>query len=95
MIAYTKTVNHELIASAKSALTDQKSGKAEHPAPLRAQEVAAGRWKGLKDKDNATEIIRSLEEQGRNIEFYGSPERLEINVTRQNGHLSQHLQRIC
>ena len=43
MIAYTKTVNHELIALAKSALTDQKSGKAEHPAPLKAQEVTAGR----------------------------------------------------
>ena len=68
MIAYTKTVNHELIASAKSALTDQKSGKAEHPAPLKAQEVAAGGWEGLKDKENATEIIKSLEEQGRNIE---------------------------
>ena len=68
MITYTKAVDHELIALAKSASTDQKSGKAEHPAPLRAQEVAAGRCEGLKDMENATEIIESLEEQGRNIE---------------------------
>ena len=52
----------------KTRFDRPKIGKAEHPAPLKAQEVAAGRWEGLKDKENATEIIRSLEEQGRNIE---------------------------
>ena len=30
--------------------------------------MAAGKWEGLKDKENATEIIKGLEEQGRNIE---------------------------
>ena len=41
---------HELIALAKSELTAQKEGAAEHPAPLKATDVAAERWDSLKQK---------------------------------------------
>ena len=68
MIDYSKTVAHELIALAKSELTARKEGTAEHPAPLKATDVAAERWDSLKEKGDTCVLIDNLEEQGRNVE---------------------------
>ena len=64
----SKTVMHELIALTNSELTDQKEGTAEHPAPLKATDVAAERWDSLKEKGDTCVLIDNLEEQGRNLE---------------------------
>ena len=68
MIDYSKTVTHELIALAKSELTAQKEGTAEHLAPLKATDVAAERWDALKEKVDTCILIDNLEEQGRKLE---------------------------
>ena len=68
MINYSKTVTHELIALAKSELIAQKEGTAEHPAPLKATDVAAERRNSLKEKRDTCVLIDNLEEQGRNLE---------------------------
>ena len=68
MIDYSKTVTHELIALAKSELTAQKEGTAEHSAPLKATDVAAERWDSLKEKGDTCVLIDNLQEQGRNLE---------------------------
>ena len=68
IIDYSKTVTHELIALAKSELTAQKDSAAEHPAPLKATDVAAERWDSLKEKGDTRVLINNLEQQGRNLE---------------------------
>ena len=68
MIDYSKTFTHKLLAIAKSELTAQKEGTAEHPAPLKATDVAAERWDSLKEKGDPCVSTDNLEEQGRNLE---------------------------
>ena len=68
MIQYSETVNHDLIALAKYEINDQKAGRSDYPAPLKPQDLAAKRWKNLKEKPNAMEITEDLERQGRNLE---------------------------
>ena len=66
MASYLDTITPDLFKMAKNNIADQKKGTASIPAPLKPGEIAATKWKNLKEKsnDNVLTTISELEKAG-------------------------------
>ena len=71
MALYSHTITPDLFKIAKNNIADQKKGTALNPAQLKPGEIAATKWKNLKEKsnDNVWTTIRELEKAGRELEI--------------------------
>ena len=71
MASYLDTITPDLFKMAKNNIADQKKGTASIPAPLKPGEIAATKWKNLKEKsnDNVLTTISELEKAGRELEI--------------------------
>ena len=71
MASYSDTITPDLFKIAKNNIADQKKGTALNPAPLKVGEIAASKWKNLKEKsnDNVLTTISELEKAGRELEI--------------------------
>ena len=69
MIDYSDSVTPELIQKAKENIDAQKKEIADHPTPLKPEQVAADRWENLKQRSDGDEIIQELEKSGREMEI--------------------------
>ena len=56
---------------AKNNIADEKKETALNPAPLKPEEIAATKWKVIKEKsnDNVSTTISELEKAGRELEI--------------------------
>ena len=71
MASYSDTIIPDLFKMAKNNIADQKKGTALNPAPLNLGEIAATKWKKLKEKSNdkVSTTISELDKAGRELEI--------------------------